>query len=148
MAGRRTHVVVGMTAGALTAAYSSQGRTSQLPETVGGLFGGALGGLAPDHLEPAISSWHRSICHSYALAAVGLARLPQQLSAWQEHSRNQADLHDELGMVCTDDASRLWHLLCAFLWRLASGAVLGFAVGYASHLVLDCATPRGLPLVV
>ncbi len=35
------------------------------------------------------------------------------------------------------------HLIC----RIVAGAMAGAAAGYASHLLLDAATPRGLPLL-
>jgi membrane-bound metal-dependent hydrolase YbcI (DUF457 family) len=38
-------------------------------------------------------------------------------------------------------------LALEFLWRFLAGALGGFQAGYASHLVLDAATPMSLPLV-
>jgi membrane-bound metal-dependent hydrolase YbcI (DUF457 family) len=33
-------------------------------------------------------------------------------------------------------------------WRFAAGFANGLAAGYVSHLALDAATPRSLPLLV
>lgn len=149
MACRRTHVVVGVAAGAAGAAYWSRGdAASRFAETVGGCVGGALGGVLPDIAEPAINSWHRSIAHSYSAVAVGFATVPDNMVHWQEYCREQADLHDRMSESAVDRWQCAWHLACALLWRLAAGLIVGVAVGYLSHLALDQLTPRGLPLLL
>jgi hypothetical protein len=35
----------------------------------------------------------------------------------------------------------------ALFWRTMAGFLIGFVVGYSSHLLLDAATARGLPIV-
>lgn len=149
MARQRTHVVVGVAAGAAGAAYWSRGNTpSRLAETVGGGIGGALGGVLSDLVEPAINSWHRSIAHSYSAIAVGLATVSDKMVRWQEYCREQAALHDRMSQASLEDWWRAWHTVCALLWRLAGGFLVGVAVGYLSHLALDQVTPRGLPLLM
>ncbi len=149
MACQRTHAVVGVAAGAAGAGYWSRGDTaSRWTEALGGAVGGALGGILPDLLEPAISSWHRSVAHSYSAIALGFATVPDKMFRWQEHCREQAVFHDGMAQASLEDWGRAWHALCAFLWRVAGGCVVGVAVGYLSHLALDQLTPRGLPLLV
>jgi membrane-bound metal-dependent hydrolase YbcI (DUF457 family) len=149
MARRRTHLVVGVAAGAAGAAYRSRRGTTRVrvAETLGGGIGGAVGGLLPDYLEPAVNSWHRSVCHSYATVCVGAAKVPNVLSQWEAYCRRQAEIHDQLAASCKNDCQHAWHVLCALLWRMASRFVVGVAAGYLSHLALDQLTPRGLPLL-
>jgi len=47
-------------------------------EVAGGALGGYVGGLLPDVLEPAISSWHRDVAHSCA-AGGGIVALGNAL---------------------------------------------------------------------
>lgn len=81
--------------------------------------GGLLGAKLPDILEPAIHSHHRKFFHSLVVAG-GLAWAIRKVLSWPRDSREQ---------------------------RLMRAAVLGIAIGYASHLALDAMTPRSLPLI-
>lgn len=150
MADRRTHKVVGGASGAIAAAYVAQNSEPihVLMEALGGAIGGVLGSLLPDEFEPAIHSWHRSFAHSLSGAAAGVATLPALIDRWQEHCRARAVSHDRLCEQASDEASRLWHALCAVAWRILSGLIIGIAVGYLSHLASDTMTPRGLPLLM
>jgi len=145
----RTHRIVGGVAGGVAAAIAAGDRSPAeiLVEALGGIAGGILGAMLPDELEPAIHSWHRSIMHSCSAAYVGAATLPALVAEWQAHCRNQATHHDRAASSASVQSDRIWHLGCALLWRLLSGLLLGLVVGYASHLVLDAATPRSLPLL-
>lgn len=149
MAGRHTHLIVGATSGTAVAAYSAreQNPWNAFAEAIGGCAGGALGSLAPDVLEPAVHSWHRSIAHSYAAAAAGTVAVRRGMSSWQQRCRAEAARHEQLARVSADTWSRFWHGLAAFLWRTAAGFAVGVATGYISHLALDSGTPRGLPLL-
>lgn len=82
-------------------------------------FAAVIGGLAPDVLEPATNSNHRSLCHSWgSMAAVctGLSKIPLN---------NENNFKDALNVA----------------FRSAG-------VGYASHLAIDSTTPKGLPLLI
>jgi inner membrane protein len=81
--------------------------------------GGLLGAKLPDVFEPAIHSHHRKFFHSLVVAG-GLAWAIRKVLDWPRETREQ---------------------------RLLRAAVLGVAVGYASHLALDAMTPRSLPLI-
>lgn len=150
MARRRTHIAAGMVSGAVMAAYAGRREVGphRVIEVVGGALGGALGAVVPDLLEPAINSWHRSLAHSYITAGMGIAVLPQRITAWQEYCRSEAGRHEDLCAMAADDWGRFGHALWALLSLILSGLAVGLAVGYASHLALDLTTPRGLPLLV
>lgn len=149
MAKRRTHLIVGTTSGAVAAAYSAreQNPWNAFAEALGGGIGGGLGSAAPDTLEPAFHSWHRSFAHSYTAAAGGTIALRRAVPSWQHRCRTEAARHDRLALMSSDAWSRLWHRVAAFLWRMAAGFAVGAATGYISHLALDTGTPRGLPLL-
>lgn len=143
---RREHTVVGVAVGVIAAAIQAghEPGASIMAELIGGAFGGWLGGIAPDVLEPAKSPNHRSTAHSgVALGALALARIAE----WQAHCRESAAMHAARAVglpVGCDERSRAE--LAALVWRLAAAALVGFAAGYASHLLLDAGTARGLPL--
>jgi hypothetical protein len=54
---------------------------------------------------------------------------------------------DVFAFVPTDPISRLLLSLFELMWRLAAGFANGLAAGYISHLALDAATPRSIPLL-
>jgi len=142
-------VGAGLAAGAVVAGYKARNLDQQhlLLEVVGGGIGGMLGAIAPDFLEPALHSWHRSVAHSGA-AGFGGAFAIQQCATWQQRCRLEAQRHDQLRAITQDDWARFWHAAMAFLWRLLSGFVAGLPAGYLLHLILDAASPRGIPPLV
>lgn len=149
MPDRETHVAVGMLAGLGAAALAApRGDVPQLhvvAELVGGLVGGAIGGRMPDLIEPATSPNHRQIAHSVVTGgAFALARVADLQAACRERAAFNQRVAAALGIEADErkDAD-----LRAVLWLFLAGAILGFAAGYASHLVLDAGTPRGLPLL-
>ena len=147
MPGARVHAQVGVLVGAASAAVFATAveSTQASTEMLGGAIGGWMGGLLPDVSEPATSPQHRGTMHS-ALAAMGLTLI--QFTAWQARCRDAARVAEQNGLawpVDSDERSTAaWE---AFAWHFASGMIVGFLAGYASHLALDAATPRGLPLV-
>lgn len=148
-ASRRVHVAVGVPAGAAVAAYAARNEhgSAFLLESIGGSVGGYVGALVPDVLEPAVSSWHRSVCHSWVAVGVGVKSLPEHLARWQAYCRAHAAEHERRRDASDDAMARAWHAACAIFWLLVSGFALGLVAGYASHVALDAATPRGLPLL-
>ena len=142
-----THARVGAASGVAVAAYRA--RTAPMDqliaEAVGGLIGGWVGGVLPDLLEPATSPNHRKLAHS---AAAGGALTFARIAEWQATCRAAADaaairaLSHPLGSRDRERAQ--WDVL---LWRLLAGVLVGLVAGYASHLVLDAGTPKGLPLL-
>lgn len=149
MAKRGTHLVVGGATGVAAAAYAARNQDpwNFVAEVIGGGVGGALGSLAPDVLEPAIHSWHRSLAHSCATGVAGAVVAQRHVSSWQQRCRAEAQRHEQLRLASNDEWARCWHALMAFIWRALSGFAVGAPAGYVSHLVLDAGTPRSLPLL-
>ncbi len=69
------------------------------------------------------------------------------LDEWQARFRAEATRHARLRANAASELEALWHAVLEVLCRLASGAVVGLAAGYASHVLLDAFTPGGLPIV-
>jgi hypothetical protein len=159
MPGRKTHQLVGATAGVAFAAVEAKNQPSQhmCIEMIGGGFGGYAAGMLPDWLEPAICSWHRGICHS-ATAGAAVLYARATLAQWAQICRQNADRCRMVPQV-EDVHTGGWLPLpqtplqqfCAQLgelfWRFLAGFLNGLAAGYVSHLALDAATPRGIPLL-
>lgn len=168
MPGKKTHSYVGMTAGIGYAAFQAKEQVSAnlLVEAAGGAAGGWCGGLLPDVFEPGTSSWHRSLAHSGA-AGTAIVAVRGKLTEWQtlcrqkaEYCRIQAEQNGMLTMVPDPSRPNLfvpapvngwaqfrWKLEELF-WRFAAGFANGLAAGYISHLALDAATPRSIPLLM
>ena len=164
MANRKTHRRAGRISGAVYAAHRARGQGAGefLVETAAGAFGGDVGALAADWLEPATSSWHRGTAHSCAAGSIILS-LGEVLANVETYCRQQADLKAaerktlqatqhpaQLNLfVATPNSllAQLWLTICELFWRTAAGFVNGLTAGYISHLVLDAGTPRSIPLL-
>jgi|SRR5208337_2924115 len=164
MANRKTHRRAGRVSGAVYAAHRAKGQGTGkfLIETTAGAFGGDVGALAADWLEPATSSWHRGTAHSCAAGSVILG-LGEVLASVETYCRQQADPKAAERMtlqaaqdpaqpnvfVSTPNSSltQFWLTICELFWRSAAGFVNGLSAGYISHLVLDAGTPRSIPLL-
>ena len=145
---RPTHIsagcISGLTAGILTSKQLPS--EHQLLHVVCATIGGALGGLAPDSLEPALSPHHRSLFHSLAVGGVATSGL---VANWQ------ASCH-EAAAACLSRAEqapvgspqRSEEETKALFWRAVAGLLVGFLAGYLSHLALDAGTANSLPLLV
>ena len=159
MADLRTHQCVGMGAGAVYAGYLAKEQTAVnwWIEVLGGGAGGFVGGWLPDHLEPAVSSWHRDICHSWA-AGGAVVSFREKLIQLGQTCRENAALcrpvplapDPQTGVLVpmwNNPLTRLLSELAELFWRFLAGFVNGLAAGHASHLLLDATTPRGIPLL-
>lgn len=126
---------------------ASQGRQLSASEALGSLISSAIASHLPDALEPATHPNHRSTFHSVAfLGVLALFALPKIEAACQEELR--------LAEVCKQKAaSSLWPqqregLLRQARWHeLCAGFLGGLVPGYASHLLADSQTPKGLPFI-
>jgi hypothetical protein len=131
MANGRTHLKAGITTGVATALYTARDLTGWafVTEVVGGGAGGAVGGLLPDLIEPAIHSWHRSTAHSLttatALGSTALRCIPDL----QLKCRANAAHHDALSEAAADAVSKAWHAFMSFLWRFLGGFLAGLPAG-------------------
>ena len=144
---RPTHLAIGGASGVVTGVLTCGllPKEHQLLHVAFAGIGGTLGGLAPDVLEPAICPNHRSLFHSLAAAGgVGAAGFAE----WQADCYRAASACDERARYAPLGSSeRSNEEIKAFLWRALAGLIVGFLAGYASHLILDAATPKSLPII-
>lgn len=147
MPNRETHIPVALMAGG-TAAFicAPDGDDSaKVLETIGGLAGAYVGGRLPDMIDLPNSPNHRSIGHGIGSAGTSLCLLAERIPEIQNYFRTKAT--EFKSKAITDDPwKQVSNELFAVLCLLASGAVVGLAAGYASHLALDAGTKAGLPL--
>lgn len=151
MADRQTHLDIAIAAGLILALLAAKGDTlsNLLAEAAGVVGGSALGGLLPDAIEPGTSSWHRKSFHSVA-AFAGTSSLtvnpPEQLTAWREALRQRARaLQVQRERLPANHPQRMDLWLSEMACSLLAGATIGLPAGYASHLLKDAGSPRGLP---
>lgn len=130
MPNKKTHILVGCTAGALTGAYDSYARQQNdielgrkqsldiielIGESLFGLFGGYIGGRLPDIIEPAYNPHHRGTAHSFSTALILI------------YANNRVKKSN-------------WHPCVKALVR-------GHNNGYLSHIALDSQTPMSVPMI-
>jgi membrane-bound metal-dependent hydrolase YbcI (DUF457 family) len=159
MADGVTHKLAGTGSGLIFAAYRANGQSpgDWIVELAGGAIGGYVGGILPDVLEPAISSWHRGTAHSYVSGATLATCVYRTLSDWETACRGQAQNCRAIRMSRTPggtfvaaSSGPLHQLLSSaaeLFWRLLAGFLSGLVAGYVSHLALDATTPRSIPLI-
>ncbi len=149
MPNRKVHLAVGVPAGVIGSLVSAQRQPlrDRFLEGVGGGLGAVGGSLFPDAVDVPDSPNHRGIAHG-ALPLAGLAYVGvKNLRGAQDYLRTQAD---RFALLCRSEADPLLSLiygLIEVILRVLAGAVVGFAVGYASHVALDLTTPRSVPVV-
>lgn len=143
---RRDHVIASGAGGFLTSiAFPVQPSGPTPWELLGGVVGGAVGGLAPDGLEPATSPNHRAFFHRGGARGPRFpVRLERDLLSYQ--ARALAAEVALQGLTLTEEERRRWE--AERNWVLFARAfVIAFLAGYGLHLLMDAATPRSLPLV-
>lgn len=149
MPSARVHVPTSAIAGAGWSLHEAreQSPQHQLLEGVAGTFGGALGGRAPDALDPPTAPNHRGRAHSAALGATLLA-LRDHLRSCADSLRAEADRWDA-DAAAYEEWSLDWVAckLIALVLRALVGFLNGFCAGYLCHLGLDIWTPAGIPIV-
>lgn len=147
---RATHTVVGALAGgaAASALAKNEPPVFRAIEGIAGLLGGAHGGAAPDALEPSATPNHRGPFHSVAGAVIGSTAVTKWApDILTEYRATLVKLRDEAAAELDPLKRALKWLLVAVAHALI-GYSVGFAMGYASHLVLDGVfTPSSLPLL-
>jgi len=154
-----THRLIGTGGGAIFAAYKAKDQTVEnwIAEIAGGAMGGYVGGILPDILEPAVSSWHRGIAHSCAAGATVVTGANQVLSKWEAACRAKAENCKAIQLITVangvfvpapaDPIRQLVSGLAELFWRLMAGFLNGLVAGYLSHVALDGVTPRSIPLL-
>jgi membrane-bound metal-dependent hydrolase YbcI (DUF457 family) len=145
---RTTHIGAGALCGIAAGVFTAE----SLPKKYQGLhfvcvtIGGVFGGVAPDLLEPALSPHHRSLFHSLAVGGAATSGL---MSDWQAKCHEMAaDCTSRAQLAPLGSRQRSSEEMNAFLWRVIAGLLIGFLVGYMSHLALDGTTQKGLPLLL
>lgn len=149
MAGRYDHCVAGaISGGALAFHYAADlGERERLLETIGGCLFGILGARLPDIFDPPTSPNHRGAAHSAGAAICSIGKVQAGIAAWQETLRAFAEDEMQAARLNAGRPEERGHLFVGTLLSLAAGAIPGLVAGYASHLVLDALTPKGLPLI-
>ena len=149
MANRRAHTIAGSAFGGTTAFLLARDQDPghRLLEALGGALGGAWGGRLPDLIEPALHPGHRSVAHALVPAGVAGAAGVPRFRVGQQHLRQRADRCRAWRDAATSTLDQLLWWLAEMACRIIAGAMAGAAAGYASHLLLDAASPRGLPLL-
>lgn len=103
--------------------------------------------MLADYFDPADSPYHRSVAHALLPNAVARAlyvNVAPDLQHWlRERAAEYANQsrHIEPGIVA------LWYVILEFVFRTASGVVVGSIAGHWSHLYLDSQTCFGLPML-
>ena len=149
MPNRSVHIAVSTPAGIFYAAHKSrfQNDLSRFVEGCGGLLGGLIGGLLPDLIDPPTWPGHRAVGHGLCPVVMGAVVWQHRLDSVQADLRRAADGHRWQAAQCQDPMLAVWHSLMKTASRLLAGFLAGFCAGYLSHVALDFATPRCLPLV-
>lgn len=148
MSNAKVHAVVGTGCGLGASMYRArhQGVLGFLSESVGGGFGGFVGGKIPDLIEPASHPNHRGVAHSLTVGGgtvLAFARAP----SWEQRLRDAANRmrNERLETEGVGRSMLLW--LAEVFLRVLTGFLTGLGAGYVSHLALDGCTPRGLPVL-
>lgn len=150
MAGRREHDSAGVVAGVATALLTARKDAEpyeMMLEAIGGGLGGRFGSHVPDVLEPAIHSHHRDVMHSITVATTLVAKGQKRAMKVVDRLRERADHLRARRETSTNLLERFILVLAEAACRMAAGFVAALIPGYVSHLALDAATPRGIPLI-
>src|SRR4029077_15964815 len=151
MSNRKTHLAAGAVVGVGVGVYTARNVDGwpALARILGAVLGSVAGAALPDVVEPALHSWHRRSFHSWgALAGTAGVTLGPPVAARRWIADREAaagGCRVQRAALPLDDTERagLWraHVFEHFL----IAAALGLPAGYASHLMLDAVSPRGLP---
>jgi len=144
---RRVHSGIGLVTGIGAGFLATQGVDPdyRVLEVAAAAIGGLLGGIAPDVLEPAGHPNHRAFFHSVTSAGVLSVAAGE---GWVALLRDQADecAARAAAALQGSDIRHSEEFKCA-MWHCLAGVLIGFFAGYASHLILDAGTSKGLPVL-
>ena len=149
MPNAKEHKQIAQVAGLVTALIRArdQKELAILIEGVGGFFGGRLGGLIPDLIDPPINPNHRSVGHGVLPnLTVGLLAF-NRLDDWQRWFRDFATEQLDLRERATDAFEQILRTVAWAVCHFIAGAIAGYLAGHTSHLILDAGTPRSLPVI-
>lgn len=147
MPNRQVHLPVGVAAGVGVVAVFTQATPEpyRAAELLAGSFGGGFGGCIPDVLEPATHPGHRSLLHRLVAGSAVTAGL--LIQAREKFRLAAATCHARAALLPIGSEARQAEERRAAFWYALAGFAMGFAAGYASHLVLDGATPASIPFL-
>jgi membrane-bound metal-dependent hydrolase YbcI (DUF457 family) len=150
MPGRETHKIVGGLTGATAAFLNAQNQPllPALAEIFGGWLAGQHAGTWPDAAEPSISSHHRDVCHAIAPSFASATLLLQQVESLQGALRSQAQAYFQLAATTNDGSQQTVSAIAGLFLHVLAGSVPAIPAGYLSHVALDAATARGVPLLI
>lgn len=151
MPDKKTHLGIGALVGVGVGVYIARDRRDWpvVARILGAMLGSMAGAALPDALEPALHSWHRGSFHSWGalLGTSGVTLAPPvALPRWmreREAAAERSRLEREALPAGHPDRPGLW--LAEMFEHILVAAVPGLLAGYASHLILDATSPRGLP---
>jgi hypothetical protein len=164
MPGYETHKAVGTAVGMLYSAHQAEDQTlpNIVAEMIGGTIGGKAGGVLPDVIEPAISSWHRGTAHCATVAVAVAYGARTVVSDWEKFWREKGNechnraiaqkmvpspLQPNVSIsVPTGPLTQLLFTIVELFCHFMAGLGNGFAAGYVSHIALDTFTPRSVPM--
>src|SRR5438094_742998 len=153
MSDRKTHLGAGALVGIGVGVYSVRNLEGWpvVARMLGAVLASVAGAALPDVLETALHSWHRRSFHSWgALAGTAGVTLgpPAAARGWMAEREAAAErCHAEREALPPDHPERAGLWLAEMFEHFLIAGALGLPAGYASHLVLDAASPRGLPPV-
>jgi hypothetical protein len=148
---RKTHLGAGALVGVGVGLYTARNLKGwpAVARILGAVLASVIGAALPDAFEPALHSWHRRSFHSWG-ALVGTAGVtlgpPVAARRWmaeREAAAERCRAQREALPLDHPERAGLW--LAEMFEHFLIAAAVGLPAGYASHLVLDAASPRGLP---
>jgi membrane-bound metal-dependent hydrolase YbcI (DUF457 family) len=144
----RTHKVAGAVVGvpSVVGFRAAERKPLRVGELAGGLVGGVAGAMLPDVLEPATSSYHRSIAHSVTVSTGAVWGATRNLGNVRQWLDDKADALRARSSETESWLEQLIFSLGALLVDFLNGLVTGVVPGYVSHVVLDSLTPRSVPI--
>lgn len=147
MPGAKVHATCGAMAGFGSLIVTEpSGKPCSLAVILGRIAGGAVGGLLPDKLEPAIHPRHRKTCHSVS-AGTGISSVVRFACTLDDAGRMEADKLRQIASVEPNTLMNVLNRVCAWIVEFLGSAFVGVIVGYLSHLALDFFSPASIPLI-
>lgn len=143
---RPAHTVAG-TSAAIVQLLADE-NTAELPlaEIIGRIIGGAWGSRGPDLIDPPTSPGHRGVGHAIVPVLIAFVLIARFMPEWQQALRSYAAAARARAAILPPE-ERLLEQCTATACEFLLGLIIGAPAGYASHLLLDAATPAGLPLL-
>jgi LexA-binding, inner membrane-associated putative hydrolase len=148
MPNANVHRTVGTAVGLGYGYFAAQDQPAlpKLVETLGSGCGGWLGAALPDWIDPATSPNHRHHGHGIANFAGATFLTVEAVADLQQQFRRRAELIRARRPYLTTDFAKFLSWIEEILLCLLIGLLNGISAGYLSHLCLDAATARGIPL--